>query len=82
MIDTYVYFVSYYYQTETESGYGNMEIISTLPLANVNEVRQIDDIIKDDKIEKNIVKSKNDVVIIVLNFQLLDSYNKNEKENN
>lgn len=74
MIDTYVYFVSYNYTTE-EILIGSKwsEVTRNTPLNNHEAIENC----------SSEIKEKGDYAeICILNFQLLDSYNKEEREVN
>ena len=81
IIDTYVYFVSY---EDTTNIYG--EKIKTIQNREYTANKKIDTILDIRRIEDSILiynneKARLDTVSIdIINFQLLDSYNKEERE--
>ena len=44
----YHYFVSYYFRTETETGYGDCEVCKESPIADSDELKKIRDNIKEE----------------------------------
>jgi hypothetical protein len=70
IIDTYVYFVSYNIKLEDGWGFGNCVVTIE------NELKGYKDI---EDVEKYII-ADNEKSLRLINFQLLDSYNKEERE--
>jgi hypothetical protein len=74
IIDTYVYFVSYRYK---EIGNGLLGMgQSTIGLEF--EIKTGDDV---DELTKYLIDDNSCENVILINFQLLDSYNKEERDN-
>jgi hypothetical protein len=71
IIDTYVYFVSYKYENKGQGGYGWVENTSNTKLVNKKTIIECTKSIERD------MKFEN---VMILNFILLDSYNKEERE--
>ena len=73
MIDTYVYFVSYAWYSKDRRGFGNIQIRSDGKFKSLDELKTTQKIILDG------MNSEDDAEVCILNFQLLDSYNKEER---
>jgi hypothetical protein len=69
IIDTYVYFVSYKHYDKNSDGNGDAVMDMDRKILNREDLEAIRDSLKGDH-EK----------IVFINFQLLDSYNKEERE--
>ena len=74
-IDTYVYFVSYeIFSTEFKTFTSNSEILWHKELKSIKDIREVENDIKELNKQMSIDE------IRLINFQLLDSYNKEERE--
>ena len=80
IIDTYVYFVSYVWSTKKcdRELRSITEYHHTTKIKTVNEISIIQDMILESLIENN--KKDTPYGVRITNFQLLDSYNKEERE--
>ena len=74
MIDTYVYFVSYKYYYKGGDGNGHAVINLDRTIINLEDINAITDCITKSDNSIEVIEE-----IIILNFQLLDSYNKEER---
>jgi hypothetical protein len=74
IIDTYVYFVSYQWNPKGNAnfGFGNSEVTVKSKIKGIDDILHVSGLIKD---------TDNDIGnVVILSFQLLDSYNKEERE--
>jgi hypothetical protein len=80
IIDTYVYFVSYQWWIPNVNNdlITNMEYHCETKIKTVQEIRDMQDTILEN-LKKDNPKDKV-YAVRILNFQLLDSYNKEERE--
>jgi hypothetical protein len=79
IIDTYVYFVSYtIHSKKYRPANTNIELIWDNKIGSISDIKEMEELIKKEG--KPTLNDDDIEFIKIINFQLLDSYNKEERE--